>query len=140
MSSPASGTNFAALCDHARFRTGSGLAIVVSDFLTDSDWRAGVQALRATGQEVSLVQVLAPEELDPTIRGDWALVDVETGATVELTVSPRLLRRYQDELAAHTAALQDFARHHGVGFVQLSSDAPIGDVALKALQSAGVVR
>ncbi len=63
------------------------------------------------------IQVLSPEEMDPAIRGDWALCDVETGAVVETSVTARLLRRYQDELAWHTAALREACRRANITFL-----------------------
>lgn len=140
MESSAAGTDFASLREHGRYRSGPGLAIVLSDFLTDSDWRAGLRALRGAGQEVTAIQILAPEELNPTLRGDWKLVDVETGAEAEVTISPRLLRRYEEELAAHTAAIRDLCRRQGIAFVQLPSDAPIGEIVLTDLRAIGILQ
>jgi uncharacterized protein (DUF58 family) len=133
------GTNFAALRDFGAYHRRPGLAIVLSDFLTDSDWRAGLRALRASGQEVTAIQILAPEEIQPSLRGDWKLRDVESSTLVEVTISPRLLRRYEEELAAHTTAIRDFCRQQGITFVQLASDVSIPDTALGSLRSAGVL-
>lgn len=133
-------TDFTALRTYARLRHGSGVAVVLSDVLTESDWRAGLRALQAAGQEVNVVQVLAPEELDPSLRGDWTLEDVETGQEVEVTMTARLLRRYEEELAAHTAALVDFCHQHDMPFAQIASDAPVEDLILRQLRFAGVIQ
>jgi uncharacterized protein (DUF58 family) len=139
MEAPTTATDFTALRTMGAFRRGAGLSIVFSDFLTDTDWRAGLRLLRGTGQEVSVVQILAPEELSPTLRGDWKLHDVETGREVEVTISPRLLRRYEEELEAHTAAIREFCRQQGMAFVQIPSSISIEDVALSSLRAAGVI-
>lgn len=132
-------TDFAALRDFGVYHRRRGLTIVLSDFLTQSDWRAGLHALRASGQEVTAIQILAPEEIHPSLRGDWKLRDVESSAAVEVTISPRVLRRYEEELAAHTAAIRDFCRQQGITFVRLTSDVSIGDAALASLRTAGVI-
>jgi uncharacterized protein (DUF58 family) len=139
MEASTTATDFTALRTMGAFRRGAGLSIVFSDFLTDTDWRAGLRLLRGTGQEVSVVQILAPEELSPTLRGDWKLHDVETGREVEVTISPRLLRRYEEELEAHTAAIREFCRQQGMAFVQIRSSISIEDVALSSLRAAGVI-
>lgn len=139
MSEPGGQTDFTALRGFQHVRRGFGLSIVISDVLTDSDWQGGLRALRGAGQEVSLVQILAPEELNPSIRGDWKLHDVENGREVEITVSPRLLKRYQEELAAHTAGVREYCRRQGIAFLQLPSDAPIADMALTSLHSVGML-
>lgn len=133
-------TDFAALQDYARSHSGPGLAIVLSDFLTDTHWRAGLRALRGRGQEVSIVQILSPEELHPQLRGDWNLRDAETGAEVEVTISPRLLRRYQEELAAYTATIRDFCRRHDMAFVQLASSAAHSSDVLTTLRTVGILQ
>ena len=132
-------TDFTALRDFGAFRRGPGLAVVFSDFLTDTDWRSGLCALRANGQEVTALQILAPEELLPSLRGDWKLRDIESGALVDVTISPRVLRRYEEQLAAHTAALRDFCHQQGITFVQLPSDASLAEDALTRLCAAGVI-
>jgi uncharacterized protein (DUF58 family) len=132
-------TDFAALRDVGAHQRQPGLAVVLSDFLTDTDWRSGLRALQTQRHEVTVVQVLAPEELDPSLRGDWRLRDSENASLVEITVTPHLLRRYREELKAHVAAVREFCRHEGMAFIQLSSDVSIPDTALSSLRAAGVV-
>jgi uncharacterized protein (DUF58 family) len=146
MAEPDGPTDFTALRRFQHLRRGSGLSIVISDVLSDSltpagrsDWEDGLRALRGAGQEVSLIQVLAPEELDPSIRGDWKLQDAETGREVEITISPRLLKRYQEELAAHTADIRSFCRRQGIDFLQVSSNASISETALGSLHAEGLL-
>jgi len=136
---PSAGTDFRSLQRFHHLRRGPGIAIVISDVLSDSDWRCGLRALRGAGQEVTLIQVLAPEELNPPIRGDWKLRDAESGREVEITVSPRLLKRYGDELAAHTAAVREYCRRQGIAFLQLRSDAPIQEAVLADLHAGGLL-
>jgi uncharacterized protein (DUF58 family) len=140
MRAPAGPTNFAALHEYDGSHGRTGLAVVLSDFLTDTDWRAGLRALRGRGLEVSALQILAPEELDPTMRGDWTLHDAETDAEVEVTVSPRLLRRYRQAVVAHTAGLQEFCHRQGMAFAQIPSDTSLTDVAMQSLRRVGVLQ
>jgi uncharacterized protein (DUF58 family) len=137
---PSGPTDFAALRDYGGSRGRAGLAIVLSDFLTDTDWRAGLRALRGKRLELSVVQILAPEELDPSLRGDWTLRDAETAGEVEVTISPRVLRRYRQELAAHTAALQEFCRRQAIAFVQVPSNVSLEDTVLQSLRRVGVLQ
>jgi hypothetical protein len=82
---------------------------------------------------------LAPEELEPSLRGDWKLQDSEGGAEVEITLSPRLLKRYREELAAHTADIREYCRRQGVTYLRLSSDASIEDAVLGELHAGGLL-
>jgi hypothetical protein len=132
-------TDFAGLRDFGVYRRQAGLAVVLSDFLTDTDWRGGLRSLQTGRQEVTVIQVLSPDELKPGLRGDWTLRDAENSSLVEVTVTPRLIHRYEQELEAHVASLREFCRHEGIAFVQLASDVSIQDTAMAALRQAGVV-
>src|SRR5262249_5816106 len=63
----------------------AGVAIVLSDFLDPAGYEAGITALVGRRFQVNAVQILAPEELNPTMYGDLRLVDSETGAQQEVT-------------------------------------------------------
>jgi uncharacterized protein (DUF58 family) len=139
MEATTTATDFTALRTMGTFRRGAGLSIVFSDFLTETDWRTGLRSLRGTGQEVSVVQILAAEELNPTLRGDWKLRDSESGREVEVTISPRLLRRYEEELEAHTTVIREFCRRQGMAYLQIPSSISIEDVAMSSLRAAGVI-
>lgn len=139
VAAPDGPTDAAALRRHSRLHRGSGIAVVLSDLMTDSDWRAGLQALRGAGQEVNVVQILAPAEIEPEIRGDWTLRDSESGARVEVTTSPRLLRRYHDALDAHLEEVQAFCHRQGIAYLQISSALPLDAEALRALRTARMI-
>ena len=48
---------------------GNGLSVIISDFFTESDWKKAVDFLCYKKRQVLLVQVLAPEERDPSYSG-----------------------------------------------------------------------
>ncbi len=138
LSRPGGPTDFAAL---GAFRApGPGTVIVVSDFLSETDMRRGLQALAARGDRVAAIQVLAPDELDPDFSGDWQLIDVENDNTLDVTVASRSIRRYRANLTAHTEELQSICRRAGISFLRFSSDAALDLELLPALLTAGVVQ
>lgn len=139
MATPGGATEFGALRREGPFRRRRGLAVVISDFLTDSPWRSGLLALAAGGQEVTVIQVLSRDELEPTLRGDWELVDVETGARIEVTLSARHLRRYKATLEEHLSSIREFCGRHGMKYLLMPSDEPIERHFLRHLQAAGVL-
>ena len=123
----------------SRYRQRPGLSVLVTDLLTDSDWRAGLRALLASRQEVIVLQILASEEITPEITGHWQMVDDEDGASLEVTLTPRTLQEYRDRLSAYTREVASFCHAHGVTFVQLRSDLLIEDAVLRLLRRAQVV-
>jgi uncharacterized protein (DUF58 family) len=127
-----------ALASLGRRRPRPGLAVVLTDLLTDSDWRGGLRSLLALCQEVVLVQVLAPEELEPSLAGDWQLVDDEDGRPLEVTLTPRALRRYRDRLDAYTREVAAFCHGQGITFLQFPGDISVEDAVLRLLRRARV--
>ena len=123
----------------ARYCPRPGLSILVTDLLTDSDWRAGLQTLLAARQEAIVLQILAPEEIAPEITGHWQMVDDEDGTSLEVTLTPRTLQAYRDRLNAYTREVASFCHAHGISFVQLRSDLPIEDAVFRLLRRAQIV-
>ena len=128
---------------------GAGVAVVVSDFLLREGWTGGLDALAAArGFDTWLVQVLAPEEIEPAralggdgtgFSGDMRLEDAEGGPGSEVTVSRALLRRYVERLAALEGALEADARARGMRRVRVASDADVGELTLGVLRRRGLV-
>src|SRR5437870_4217958 len=63
----------------------AGVAIVLSDFLDPAGYESGLTALVGRGFQVSAVQILAPDEINPATYGDLRSVDSETGGIQERT-------------------------------------------------------
>jgi uncharacterized protein (DUF58 family) len=81
-----------------------GIVFVISDFLDPTDFRREVRLLVQSGFDVNLVQILAPDERAPALRGDLTLVDSETGESREVTVNDRMLEAYQRVLHSLTGS------------------------------------
>ncbi|MBI2918350.1 MAG: DUF58 domain-containing protein [Chloroflexi bacterium] len=128
-----------ALASFGGYSRRSGLVVVLTDLLTESDWRGGLRALLGLRHEVVLLQVLAPEELDPSLSGDWRLVDDEDGRPVEVSVTPRALDAYRERLSAYTREVASFCHGHRIAFLQLRSDIPVEDAVLRLMRRAQVV-
>ena len=121
-----------------------GVLIVLSDFWSDSDPAPALAAARERGFEGSLVQVLAPAERDPSPAGRERMVDMETGAEIEIELSAAAARAYGEERARFLEDLRAGASlgEPGAGFrvAELVSDSSLEDAVLGELRRAGVVR
>ena len=111
-----------------------GLAVVISDLLDESGYEAGIKSLLSRGFQVMLVQVLSPEELNPSSFGDLKFVDAETGSAREVTFGKFRLNRYQASTAAYIEQIAEFCRARGVGFWSVASDCSIEDLLLKQMK------
>lgn len=110
-----------------------GILFVISDFLDESDFRAGLRLLAQRKFDVNLIQVLAEEETNPGTLGDLLLVDSETGTEREITANERALAAYKKTLALFTTSLESFCRTNGIGYTFMPSSASFEDLLLKNL-------
>jgi uncharacterized protein (DUF58 family) len=117
-----------------------GIAVVLSDFLDKSGFEAPLRSLLARQMEVYAIQILAPEEMDPTLQGDLKLVDVEDDDQAEITVTPVLIKKYRQTLAAYQAALKNFCQQRGIQFLSTSTVEPFDKLVLSHLRTRGLVK
>ena len=110
-----------------------GIVFLISDFLDPGDFRMEMKLLARRGFDLNLIQVLAPEELQPEIKGDLMLVDSETGSAREITVNERMLATYRTALSAYTSSLESFCRATGIGYMMVTADVSFEDLLLKRL-------
>jgi uncharacterized protein (DUF58 family) len=118
----------------------SGVAIVLSDFLDPAGYEAGLTALVGRGFQVHAVQILAPEELNPTTYGDLRLVDSETGASQEVTFGKFRLKAYQQTVNRFIQRLREYCAARGIRFFSAASDTDLSALLLKQLRQAEVWR
>ncbi len=134
------GTKFGeALTQYALRAKNVGIAVVVSDFFDETHVQ-GIKALLSRRFQVVLLHVLDEEELHPTLTGDLRLVDSETGAIREVSISPHLLAQYEAQLQSFCAGLQALANRYSMDYVRASTGLPFEDVVLKSLRGGGMVR
>ena len=111
--------------------TDDGVTYIISDLLTDSDWRGAVDLLLSRRREVALIQVLAPEELNPTLSGRHTLCDAEeTGGRARMTleIDRDVLSAYQKTAERFLAEIRSFCASRGVPYLLVMSDERAEDV------------
>jgi hypothetical protein len=116
----------------------AGVAVVLSDFLDPGGYEAGLHALVGRGFQVDVVQILAPDELNPATYGDLRLVDSETGGMQEVTFGKFRLKSYQQTAQNFIQRLHEFCTRHGASFFTAASSTDLQDLLLKQLRAAEV--
>jgi uncharacterized protein (DUF58 family) len=99
-----------------------GLLVVVSDFLDPGPVTRALTRACAAGHQVALVQVLAREEIEPSYDGDFAFVDAESNAEVELSMDAAAVDAYVTRLAGLIEELRSWSRKHRASYVRISND------------------
>lgn len=124
--------------------TNNGLTVIISDFFTESNWKKAVEYLIYKRRQVLLVQVMTPDETDPSYDGRVTLIDSEAAALEDgRNMRFRITR---NEQMAYAMALDDFKRDiknfcskRDVGYVSVSTDQPIEKVLFGELLKVGVM-
>jgi uncharacterized protein (DUF58 family) len=117
-----------------------GVTMVFSDFFDEEGFEDILKRLNQSRSEVYAVHILAPEEMAPRLTGDLKLVDSETGAFAEISMSRSLMKRYNANRDGFIHEVRQFCRRRGVGYFGVTTDTPIEDVVLGWMRRGGVVR
>jgi uncharacterized protein (DUF58 family) len=117
----------------------AGVTVVISDLLNEG-WDVAIDRLVAGGGDTSVLHVLAEDELHPDLRGDLAMIDVETGQEVPASLSPAQLREYAEHVESWLAETSAHCVRNGATYVRVMADAPPEDVLLRGWREQGLVR
>jgi uncharacterized protein (DUF58 family) len=129
----------AALYDYRAITRHPGPLLLISDLLGPG-WEKGLRALAGHRFEVTVLHLLAPQEIDPTLEGDLRLVDSESASAVEVTADYDLILRYRERLATWQAQLRRTCAAIGARYIFLETSTPLEDLVLAYLRRFDVVR
>ncbi len=137
---PAGSTDLRSAAADVLARPGpAGITVVISDLLTPS-WEPAIDRLPARGGDVTVLHVLAGEEISPTIIGDLDVVDAESGERVPVSLSHDSVRSYREVVDRWLIDAAARCRSRGAAYQQVMADEAIDDVVLRGWREHGVVR
>lgn len=102
-----------------------GLAIILSDLLGDADILDGLRALLYRGFDILVIQILHPDELNPTVTGSTRLIDRESRESVGLYLDSRRITEYQQYLRQHLTSIESFCIEHGIEYIRATTELPV---------------
>ncbi|HKJ27588.1 MAG TPA: DUF58 domain-containing protein, partial [Anaerolineales bacterium] len=97
-------------------RPDPGPLVLISD-LFDNTWKDGLHTLASGKFEVTVLHLLAPEEVSPELTGELKLVDIESQADVEITADYDLIARYKDGLRTWKEEIKHYCAARGIHYV-----------------------
>ena len=112
---------------------GKALVVVASDFW-DEALPDALAPLPAAGHQLTLLHLLAPEEIAPSVRGLARFVDAESGATAARYIGDEEVAHYGRLMQGHCQAWRDWARKREAGYLRCASDEPFDKVILLYLR------
>ena len=126
--------------------TGSsnGLSVIISDFFTDSDWKKAVDYLCYKHRQVLLVQVLSPEDVDPSYDGrvsmiDSEAVDLSDSRNMKIKITRSMQKAYEEAYRDFTQDIRSFCSKRGVDYISVRTDSPIERVLFGEMLKVGIM-
>lgn len=117
-----------------------GLAIVISDFYDPDGFEEGINSLRYNGFEPFVLQIYDQREVNPNFHGDLTLVDCETGAAKEITVSKSLLDAYKREHDKYCDELSNYCSSKGIPYFRTHTQIAFDELVLRIFRVGGFLR
>jgi hypothetical protein len=102
--------------------TRPGMLVVLSDFLDPGPVTGSLARAAQAGHDVVLAHVVAPDEIEPSWEGDWALEDAETGQVVEVTMDAGAIEAYALRFAGLCDELRSWAKKYRATYVRVRTD------------------
>ena len=123
---------------------GDGLSFIISDFLSDTDWKGAVDQLLFHKREVHLIQVLSPDEIAPGMSGKVLMLDAESVMEEDprnhrADVTRSAVKAYQEAFAWHRKDMMDFCASRNVGFISICSDERIEQMLFQKATEAEMI-
>ena len=124
--------------------TNNGLTVIISDFMTESDWKKAVDYLCYKKRQVLLVQIMTPEELGPSYDGRVNLIDSESVDLIDprnmkIRITRSMQKAYDEALRDFKQDIKTYCSKRGVDFISISTEYPIERVLFNELLKAGIM-
>ncbi len=131
-----------ALGEHLKRIRRPGKAILLSDFLMPvAAYQNGLNLLRAFNLDISVIQVLSRQEVDPPFpRGALAVVGSEESEEIRLEWTPEARREYQTRLAQHNLRIRSFCHQSGIHYSLFVTDRELSDFVFATLPAIGLFK
>jgi uncharacterized protein (DUF58 family) len=121
-------------------RAGSpGLLLLISDLMDPNGIRAGLRALGGRGHEITVLHLLSTEELEPTLAGDFELIDAESRGKQAVTLDAAALDAYERRLEAWLAEIGRDCASINATYCLVRAEEDVEDILFSRLRQAKVL-
>jgi hypothetical protein len=110
------------------------LAVVISDFFDQNGFQSALDILRHFRHDVFVLHIASHEEIDPQLKGELLLVDAESQAAREITITPSLLSAYKAEFNRYCETIEAYCGKYQLGYVRTATDFPFEELVLKVFR------
>ena len=120
---------------------GDGLSVLLSDFLTENNYEAGIDHLVDRKRDVLCIQILSKEEIKPKIRGKVQLYDSEDSNRIyKKNVNKDVIIAYEKALEYVKERLTNYCNSRNALYLFLTTGEDEGEVFMNVLVQMGVLK
>lgn len=120
--------------------SGAGVCVLLTDLMDKSGYESALRMLIGRRMDVFVMHILSPEEIDPPLRGDRKLIDIEDGDAAEITINAHVIEKYKATVKSFIAGAKQFCSRRSIVYIPVRTDVPVETVVTKYLRERGVVR
>lgn len=114
-----------------------GIAVLISDFFDEEGYQQALNYLRYFRYDIFAIQLFDERELNPDVRGDVEIIDHETGESLTTTLSPRLIKAYQEAFEEFCGELESFCVKSEITLFRTSIQVPFEELVLDIFRRGG---
>jgi uncharacterized protein (DUF58 family) len=117
-----------------------GLVVLASDLYDPHGFERGINVLRYNKFDPFVVHVIDRAEAKPKLAGDVLLYDCETGDEREVTVTAKVLERFEHAYAEYLSDIDRFCSSKQVPYIQADVAIPFEELILRVFRRGGFLR
>lgn len=117
-----------------------GLVVLASDLYDPHGFERGINVLRYNKFDPFVVHIVDAEEAKPKLSGDVLLYDCETGDEREVTVTAKVLERFEDAYRNYLEEIDRFCTSKQVPYIRADVSQPFDELILRVFRRGGFLR
>jgi uncharacterized protein (DUF58 family) len=117
-----------------------GLVVLASDLYDPHGFERGINVLRYNKFDPFVVHVVDTEEAKPKLSGDVLLYDCETGDEREVTVTAKVLEKFEAIYMKYLEDIDRFCTSKQVPYIRANVQEPFDELILRVFRRGGFLR
>ena len=117
-----------------------GISIVISDLFSKDGYREGLDYLLYKNQDVILLNILSPQEVDPALDGSIQLIDSEDGSKFNIIANSAIMKSYRENVQKFIEDNREFCHRRGIYYIPIVSDMGIERIVFDELMGQNLLR
>ena len=110
---------------------GNGMSVIISDFLTNNDYKSCISVLRGKHRDVTCIQLLTDEEINPFYSGKSVLYDSESSSRFyKKNIRRENIKAYEEALEFIKKDINYFCTSRGANYLFVSTSESVDRVIL----------